>query len=86
MQSSDSAPAMLSSATANASASTVELEYDGPAPAGEFAVTVNGATVAIVDVLRDDSTVTLFLPDGALQVGDEVVVAWQGGSAQLTAQ
>ena len=74
------------SGSADASASRVILKFAGAVPSGEFTVSVNGKPVAVQSVERTDRSVTLLLPEGSVQAGDEVVVSWQGDSTTLTAE
>ena len=78
--------ATLTSAHASASTSSITLQLSGALPPEDFEVTVNGQEVEVRGVQRDGSTVTLLLADGALQAGDKVVISWQGGKVQLSAE
>jgi hypothetical protein len=84
-----SAESKLSGAEAISSSSSITLTFSGGAPQGEFSVTVNSKAVKVNDVIRGkqdaqgQQTVTLLLPDGSLQTGDEVQVVWPGGNTSL---
>lgn len=74
----------LSSATVDTAGGFLHLLFTGALePVGAntpalYAVTINGQPVAAVSALYNvaDNSVLLSLPPGALNVGDEVVVAW----------
>lgn len=76
----------LSSATASATGSSVTLVFSGAldaASAGDpthYAVTVNGQGAAVESAAYNAvrNSVTLALPEGSLQPGDQVAVQWGG--------
>jgi hypothetical protein len=86
------AESKLSGAEAISSSSSITLTFSGVVPQGQFSVTVNSKAVTVNDAIRSkqdaqgQQSVTLLLPDGSLQAGDEVQVAWTGGNALLTVQ
>jgi hypothetical protein len=71
---------ILSTTELNASQSAIALKFSGPlqnAESSHFTVTVNGVVVNIESVDFADDTAVLLLADGALNVGDKVVVSWK---------
>lgn len=83
----DYAPAnALSTATASGATNSIMLQFRtaleaaSASDASHYTVTVNGHSVAVdsVGYNATSHTVTLSLPDGALQAGDTVMVEWSG--------
>jgi hypothetical protein len=76
----------LSTATAQASSSSLKLRFggaldaDSASDASHYAVAVNGRAVAVESAAYDASThsVTLGLADGSLRTGDRATAAWSG--------
>ncbi|MDQ3815957.1 MAG: hypothetical protein M3347_18765, partial [Armatimonadota bacterium] len=94
MASGDTSPVQLSSAMASASRQSVTLSFTGALDAAtaedgaRYVVEVNGFAVAASATRYDarSQSVTLSLPEGGLQVGDNVTVTWDGGTVHLTAK
>lgn len=74
------------SGTANASAGSIALSFSGTVPAGDFTVQVNGVAATVQSTERSGQSVTLLLPNGSLQVEDQVSVSWPSGALTLTAE
>ncbi len=74
------------SGAASVSASSITLNFTGAVPAGDFTVAINDAATPVQNVERNGQTVTLLLLDGAMQIGDDVRVTWDGGSIQIAAE
>lgn len=74
---------------ANRSASSIEVVFadaDAAQAAGGFSVKVDGQSVSVQSTVREGSQVVLLLPEGSLPAGAAVSVAWNGGTAQATAE
>lgn len=79
-------PSTLSTATASVATNSLTLQFRAAletasaSDANHYTVTVNGHSVAVDSAGYNATrhTVTLSLPDGALQTGDAVIVKWSG--------
>ncbi|MBV9865148.1 MAG: hypothetical protein JO316_07335, partial [Abitibacteriaceae bacterium] len=79
-------PVQLSTGTASVAKGSVTLKFiggldaDTASDAAHYTVAVNGDAVPVESAGYDatNHSVTLSLPEGALQNGDRVVVSWQG--------
>jgi hypothetical protein len=77
-------PVLLSRISASADSSSVRLSFNAPLDVGvatdpaRYAVAVNGQLVTIpsIDYQVSSNSVTIGLPEGVLQVGDQVMVSW----------